>query len=582
MCNSAACQSAPIATETPLSADLKAARDILTSETGHRLRHWSAVERGYLSAKRELIDALDPLTGRIVIPFQRNPTAQDKHQWIRKALSSACYDERTISVQKSAPPTAEARERWEKKLTQARSEALRSDEDESNWRFVLPPIAGSINHNLLREFGCALTLTEADTGVAAKDGGLTTLRRNGEPIKDIRPGQKWTRALAAYLRAHGVADDKASEIAGYVADKAQVKPRDGFLTVSANALDILLCSENCYYSSCHNLEGCYRAGPQHYLQDDCTIVAFYHETEKTYHGRSLPYKLWRQMVYVDQERGAAALMREYGQGLPDDFGELVRRQVALLLARLKGIDGEPTWFRADAKGLRIDRGANLAYIDGATEYVQLVKGEDGRPVIALAYDVPCACCGSSLDESEQLLCSGCEGRRVQCCSCGERVARSNDYGDTYCDSCWGERFTSCTRCGTDVDVDDARSAEDEHWCERCYDRTFSECDSCSEPVRSRDANQIEGSGCFCDACYSDESADCEGCAERFHNTNLDSDGHCSACAERAALLLERLQRSPRFARLSPVGRFWFCASWERVTSLCSASEDCAAPIYQRN
>lgn len=558
MCQSCA---ATVAPEAPLTADsifaldraASIARELLEANGAPDLTRWSRVTKNYRAAKAALIRALDEQTGRRVIPVKRALTPRQQREAWRTALSDSVFKRRPVS----RPAPGEPNE--------------------------LPPVAERFE-NQCRSFGNSITNEDCAANSVQAESPLTAL-------KDVRRGMKLGRALGAYLRSKGADNDTAAQIVDYVTTRAAAKPIAGHIVISANILDILSCSENSSYRSCHRFNGEYRAGPQQYLHDDHTLTVYYFEEERSFHGHKMPFKLFRQMMYIDQERGGAALMRHYGCELPEDVHESIRREIALLLARLKGQQGEPKWFRKDAPGLSIHQGANLAYVDGCVETVQLVSGHEGRPQIQLAESVPCGACGSDMDEQGQLVCSECAESGEECHGCGRRVSEDEAHGDsdgyTYCDSCYMERYTSCERCGTELyregeEVYTCPNGEDR--CERCFNRSFCHCAECSEAISRDDAHHPDDdSGPLCDSCHEERYSDCADCDTEFANDDL-TDGACPECAakrERAALLLPRLLASPRFARLSPVSRYLLCATWENVTDLSSDDEDCAEPIYRR-
>lgn len=83
---------------------------------------------------------------------------------------------------------------------------------------------------------------------------------------------------------------------------------------------------------------------------------------------------------------------------------------------------------------------------------------------------------------------------VTCCDCSTRVdtnhAYSDDYGDSYCESCYCERYTSCENCGSECGSDETvpvtrRSIHYtdvymEAWCKYCAESRTVSCASCGD------------------------------------------------------------------------------------------------------
>ncbi len=112
--------------------------------------------------------------------------------------------------------------------------------------------------------------------------------------------------------------------------------------------------------------------------------------------------------------------------------------------------------------------------------------------------------------------------RYTCDSCGDRISedevRNDGYGNTYCESCFADKFTYCDRCGSTVENDDIIIIED-------HSRYNAVCSRCNE----RKINAVECSDCgrfYCDYVITDDSgkAFCESCADG--NTH-----YCEKCEQ---------------------------------------------------
>lgn len=154
-----------------------------------------------------------------------------------------------------------------------------------------------------------------------------------------------------------------------------------------------------------------------------------------------------------------------------------------------------------------------------------------------------------------------------CWECGDELApddaRTDDDGDSFCESCYESRYTSCHNCDCEVKRDDCRTSNDgDDYCEDCYYDSFSSCESCCEEVANDDIVSSDSGACYCQSCYdeafthcydcrceisvddcrTDDDGDsfcescyydrytfCEGCGEECSNDSVNSDGYCEHC-----------------------------------------------------
>ena len=161
-------------------------------------------------------------------------------------------------------------------------------------------------------------------------------------------------------------------------------------------------------------------------------------------------------------------------------------------------------------------------------------------------DVQCARCGGYVDTlwherfdaDGERVCKDCN-TQVKCEGCGEWVekddSREGTDGKDYCDSCWGDTFTTCHHCDETIWLDDANCADDEQYCDGCFDRYFTECSDCRETLRrdSRDCYTSEGGDDYCQACYYDRFSNCDGCGSEVCTDDLicsDRGSYCEGCA----------------------------------------------------
>lgn len=133
----------------------------------------------------------------------------------------------------------------------------------------------------------------------------------------------------------------------------------------------------------------------------------------------------------------------------------------------------------------------------------------------------------------------------KCESCGRRLNEDNTYTTpngmhSYCESCYGEHYTSCEQCGEDHEVGDMTEADGSDYCPRCIQRYFTQCSVCETYHRDRDDTEIDGNH-YCEDCRDEKFVQCEEC-EEWHSRELlkdDEDDSSYVCDECTAELEEK-------------------------------------------
>ncbi len=119
-----------------------------------------------------------------------------------------------------------------------------------------------------------------------------------------KPGMKVTKALVRMHQLLTGHKPEASE--GFVsrfADTVAGATAPQKIVISANILDYAMASWNCPFSSCHQPDGQYRAGPIQYMQEPLTLIVYSYAVESTplkpiAGEHKLPLKTWRCMVHI--------------------------------------------------------------------------------------------------------------------------------------------------------------------------------------------------------------------------------------------------------------------------------------------
>lgn len=557
-----------------LDASARAARALLAKAAGCDLDGWHAFRAKYKHAKRRLTDALCPETGRREIAVTSALSPTDKLRSLKAALRE-CLDVARVRRWVAAQRVTSSDE-------EHRAAALRAAEKAEK-------LTGACERAQASLFVLAdgLQPCDVDNASAALCGCF--------PAAKMRPNQKVSRALASYLRnLCALSADESAQVVDLIMTAAQVQPKAGYAVLSANVLDILTMSECCAYSSCHRIgaedrddAGCHRAGPLAYCLDGATLIAYYYEAAEDCAGFDLPRKLWRQVVYVDAQRHAAALGKHYGAAPPDGILKAVRRMVAEVLHRLQNHrwKGEPHWVRCKANGVEIDNPSELPYVDALRECVQRKGGRDHRPQITLADSVPCPACGDhDIRRPGRLTCGRCVRPHFTCDGCEEDCEGEGEpgpNGGAYCGDCWSELFDTCSHCGRTGSRDDYRCSDngDGVYCESCYCDLFAYCHLCDSEYSAEDSRNLPATvrdeDTCCPACYDRHVSACDRCGEDALTDDLSDENvlgaslcpDCQEAQEHAEGLCARLVRSPLYLRYLAEGRGAGAYGWKLLEHL---------------
>ena len=121
-------------------------------------------------------------------------------------------------------------------------------------------------------------------------------------------------------------------------------------------------------------------------------------------------------------------------------------------------------------------------------------------------------CAHSGKETETEHCEECY---TTCCDCDEPVLRDErktSNGDDYCESCYDERFTTCTGCEREIEKDDCKSSDSgEYYCQNCYDERFTTCTHCDCEIDRDECSASNNGDDYCESCHDDIFTHCENC-----------------------------------------------------------------------
>jgi hypothetical protein len=146
--------------------------------------------------------------------------------------------------------------------------------------------------------------------------------------------------------------------------------------------------------------------------------------------------------------------------------------------------------------------------------------------------VSCEDCGKDFEPDDNefgdVLCEDCREHYHLCAGCGKRVHEDDECfseidSESFCRSCYEERYTQCYQCSSEIYQDDVRSGSDGNdYCSDCWNDRFVECSECGETIRQDYAMYDEESGeYYCEDCYRERSPQNHIYEyHHFHGTNV--------------------------------------------------------------
>lgn len=323
------------------------------------------------------------------------------------------------------------------------------------------------------------------------------------PSKHISAGSKILRSFKHFIHAPEVtrwAQDVASR---YI----QENKIEGYLYLSVDPRDFLTLSENnANWSSCHSLDGDYRAGNLSYMTDNTTIVA-YLASDKQEHLKCLPQgetwnnKKWRMLVHTDLENCIY-----YNRQYPYDCSSLMQAIHDMITERLPNIKfTEPKDYGYKAVTMPKSGQGLLPYnqinaggrsfdmrdvIDASNYqgYCDLISSSSYTPIVAVNSDkledyqfVFARYDASFIEElgGFRKVFRTKIGDKVPCPCCGENIVTRED--KFLCDECIATKdadedfFLTCNSCYHRIyDEDVVEFVNELPYCSSCYEAMLKE------------------------------------------------------------------------------------------------------------
>lgn len=440
--------------EFGIEESLVVARDALQAHAGRTLRQWDKVAASYREHKGKLIEALDPATGRKLIPL----TLEQGD------------DDRILAIVN-----------WLEALYRGRNDLMTHH----------CRITG-------RKPGCPICLLYSHRVDVSR-----SIHKGLEPgsaltLYGAKAGQKTTRVVSAVLKTGGCSEKEATALATSLGDMLAIqKPRQGWLVVSVNPLDIIMASECSSYQSCHRLDGQYKGGTMQYLHDDFSLISYYYEKPSEWRGIEVPYKIYRRMVFIRSDKRAGFLGRTYGQAIAG----IDKKQVEVLAPLVGGnaeniqmvqqeanLDVRERYYTADSFRKQV---AFLDYMEQAFYVTPPAVTPDRFPKLTMQ-PAPCPKCSQPLPSGTRITCGNCMGE--PCSECGKLVAEGHEIAARHptrgqlslCPTCAERLLVHCSGCVNQHFQEALTTVEDRgtfHLCPTCLEQYTRECNTCHHRFR---------------------------------------------------------------------------------------------------
>lgn len=342
---------------------------------------------------------------------------------------------------------------------------------------------------------------------------LTISNSTGWDGKIIKKGAKLVKSFKHFIHDSRSLADIQNEASRII----QEDKIEGKLCFSVHPLDFLSLSENRYnWTSCHALDGEYRAGNLSYMQDNCTFICYL----KGDNNVELPNfgdvkwnsKKWRTLLHLSKDSKLIAAGRSYPfaskEGM-DMVQHILKEKFSkslwtpwvstVLLSNIHIGDLDfPLANDYMLIGQALQKKSTVIEdAQNSCHYNDLLYSSVYKPVYMSVYQT------HPFNEETGWMLTACHnthlevGHSCTCLRCGETII-SNGAGTMMCTNCelhYGtevnDTFTYCDCCGRRMLVDDSYVVDDEEICPICIEEHYAQCENCYEYVRNDDIKYNE-------------------------------------------------------------------------------------------
>lgn len=267
--------------------------------------------------------------------------------------------------------------------------------------------------------------------------------------------------------------------------------------LSISPYDFARMSDGTSWSSCHDIDGCHRAGAISYMLDKMSAL-FYMEDDK---GQLIS----RQWVGI--EHNAVHFNRKYGASSTNDGA------INQVYDQFKAVVSSDC-------DIEIDTKSHLHSTPNSQHY------RDYHDYNSTILTLPSGTFDISYDELV--------GRVAICLQCGNEFTETDELT---CGDCNNSRY--CAKCGDTHNADDMTFVDGDYYCSDCFENTFVICSVCDGILRTRGGEYYtHHDEIVCDSCYNrGDYISCERCGDvmtRDESIAVDTDGYtdyyCVDCA----------------------------------------------------
>lgn len=329
----------------------------------------------------------------------------------------------------------------------------------------------------------------------------TLLDARGADGKIIKKGTRLVKAFRHFAEGNELVDlqNEASRV-------IQDNKMEGILCFSVHPLDFLTLSENDYnWTSCHALDGEYRAGNLSYMADKVTFICYLKGDTNIKLTNDIRWnnKKWRVLMYLDEYSHLILTGRQYpfdstvGMNLILEKGLAaagIRRKEDLWTPWQRGLNGECPVDGLPKQSVQLknnyivynDAIRNIHDIvkdaEGSCQYNDTLKNNTYRVWYAYAYAHPLfnsvliwpKTAKLPLEVGSLTYCLECG--RMECLS-GQSTMRciecELEYGTEV-----GDIITVCDECGRRILTEESYCVQEECLCEDCFRELTTTCDVC--------------------------------------------------------------------------------------------------------
>lgn len=326
-----------------------------------------------------------------------------------------------------------------------------------------------------------------DTFISENEEGFFD-NKTVKAYNNIPAGSKLSKSFKHFLP-----DDNTTRWAQDTASRyIQEGKIEGYLYISVDPRDFLTISENAEnWTSCHSLDGDYRAGNLNYMVDETTLVCYIADEEKKHYdclpnGMNWYSKKWRMLVHknsniiyydkqypfksdilldkvyealkdIGKDYSAHIQYETYMKPYTFGFKQIINNYNETMNLATNHIYAHPKIINTESVVDVIDYYGYCDIINSnnylPTMSCNIYSNESDINVfkIKIGKDALCPCCGETfIDEENSLLCPECRAEKDAdedlfpiCGSCGHRIYDLDNAcyseGEIYCVTCYQEK-----------------------------------------------------------------------------------------------------------------------------------------------